>query len=724
MDLNAIQELRQQMAAAGWSPVPLVTGDKMVKIARWSELAREDNAYFAKQPVREDMANTGFLCTGLRVVDIDIDDAAVVQRVLTLAGEYLGKSPLVRSRGNSARLALVYKAAEGAPAKATVTVPGGKVEILGRGQQLHAFGLHPSGVEPTWHPKPPGEVAVADLPVVADSQVDLFLRAVATELDGTSPPPDVVRTEPNIRPITPNSRTLQIGYDNAPKPEELRDALMAIPNGSNMDDWHAWNRVAMALWSATGGSAEGFSLFDQWSSRHSTYDARATRERWDAITRSPPRDLHGATIFYIAQQAGWRGRVPVLERSSERVIERPQRVVEDIDPETGEVLGETVDDSLAARFEWTDPAKFPRRRFLYGTAYIRKYLSVDVAPGGVGKSSLALIELLAIATGRDLLGVTPTENGPVWYHNGEDPLEEVDRRITGAALHYDIDPKILEQRLFRSSGRDVHLVIAEQQRDGAVILKPNVEAVVSTIRQHGIIVARFDPFVSTHAVSENDNNAIAAVARQWAQIADETGASIALTHHSRKSNGNQTTIEDARGAVALIDASRSVRALNSMTEDEAAKAGVKARRAYFRVDQGKTSMGPAPDQAEWYHIAGVTLPNGDAFEQGDSVGVVERWEWPDPFAGVTPEHARQVQLAVGTGGPYRLDPQAVAWVGKRVAEILQLNLEDRAERDKVKRLVKTWISTGVLATYADLDDRRRERTFVRAGSTSFNSEAA
>ena len=70
MDVNQVQELRQQMAAAGWSPVPLVTGDKAVKIPRWSDLARQDRNYFAQQPARPDMLNTGFLCDGLRVVDI------------------------------------------------------------------------------------------------------------------------------------------------------------------------------------------------------------------------------------------------------------------------------------------------------------------------------------------------------------------------------------------------------------------------------------------------------------------------------------------------------------------------------------------------------------------------------------------------------------------------------------------------------------------------------
>ena len=150
MEVSQVQELRQQMAATGWAPIPLVTNDKAVKIANWSNLARQDSTYFAQQPARADMLNTGFLCDGLRVVDIDIDDREYVGHVARLAAKWLGDRPLVRKRSNSERLALVYRAAEGAPVKVVVNGKRGKVEILGRGQQLHAFGLHPSGVEPQW----------------------------------------------------------------------------------------------------------------------------------------------------------------------------------------------------------------------------------------------------------------------------------------------------------------------------------------------------------------------------------------------------------------------------------------------------------------------------------------------------------------------------------------------------------------------------------------------
>jgi len=102
----------------------------------------------------------------------------------------------------------------------------------------------------------------------------------------------------------------------------------------------------------------------------------------------------------------------------------------------------------ATPFRWTDPASIAPRRWIYGHHYIRKFVSETVAPGGYGKSTLAITEALAIVTGRPLLGITPNERVNVWLWNGEDPMEELQRRIAAACLHYDIDPSELEGRLF------------------------------------------------------------------------------------------------------------------------------------------------------------------------------------------------------------------------------------------------------------------------------------
>lgn len=49
-----------------------------------------------------------------------------------------------------------------------------------------------------------------------------------------------------------------------------------------------------------------------------------------------------------------------------------------------------------------------------------------------------------------------------------------------------------------------------------------------------------DPFVSSHAVNENGNNAIDAVVKTWARIAKECNCAVDLVHHSRKAAAGQS----------------------------------------------------------------------------------------------------------------------------------------------------------------------------------------
>jgi hypothetical protein len=191
---------------------------------------------------------------------------------------------------------------------------------------------------------------------------------------------------------------------------------------------------------------------------------------------------------------------------------------------------------------------------------------------------------------------------------------------------------------------------------------------------------------------------------------------VELVHHVRKGNGTEVTIDDARGASALIAAARSARVINPMTQDEAAKAGIEptARRLYFRIDNGKASMAPPGDQAAWRKLVSVGLDNGVEDYPEDTVGVVVAWSWPDAFAGVTPDDLRKVQNAVAAGA-WRADVQATAWVGKPIAEALGLDLQQAADKAKVKAMLKTWVKNGALVEIEKADDGRKARTFIEVG---------
>lgn len=374
----------------------------------------------------------------------------------------------------------------------------------------------------------------------------------------------------------------------------------------------------------------------------------------------------------------------------------------------------------ATPFVLVDPSTLPTRKWLYGRHYVRRFVSTTVARGGLGKSSLSIVEALAMVTGRDLLGVKVREPLRVWLWNGEDPRDEMERRIAAACLHYGITREDIAGRLYVDSGRDVPIRLVEMGAGGKLVVAvPTAEGVEAAIRGNGIDLLTIDPFVASHGVPENDNGAIDRVAKTWAGIAERCNCAIELVHHVRKSSAGSEgyTVEDARGGSSLIGAVRSARVLNGMSKEEAERAGIEAakRRLHFRVDDGKANMAPPMESASWYRMDSVDLGNGKGVEPSDSVGVATAWCMPGLMDNVTAADCEQVIAMVRADPTFRMDCQASNWIGYAIAEVLGLDVSHKPDREQVNRVLRMWIDNGALATQRRLDDHRKTRSFVIPG---------
>jgi hypothetical protein len=367
-----------------------------------------------------------------------------------------------------------------------------------------------------------------------------------------------------------------------------------------------------------------------------------------------------------------------------------------------------------------DPATTPRRQWLYGRHYLRGFVSATIAASGVGKTTLGAAEAVVMGSGRDFLSGEKDkiiERLRVWYWNGEDPFDELERRITAVCERHNIDREELagNGRLFFDSGHNTPLNFASSSGPGKVQFNEELIAwFVQKIKDLGIDIVILDPFISIHSIGENDNTAIDKVLKRLGQIAVECNCAIGIMHHVRKPFRNQgdLTGDDARGASAIIAACRSTRVLNRMTPKDAEAAGIKgakAYRSYFRIDHDRASMAPSED-ASWAHLVDVYLANGD------HVGALEYWEHPKPFDDVTTADIEAVRAearrADFAGTPYLLAPQAKErWVGAAVAERLErleLDLGNRGHCMRISKLVKTWIQSGVLKVKEGTDPKTRQ----------------
>jgi AAA domain-containing protein len=363
----------------------------------------------------------------------------------------------------------------------------------------------------------------------------------------------------------------------------------------------------------------------------------------------------------------------------------------------------------ATPFVWRDPATLPLRQYLYGKVLIRKFVSMVVGQTGGGKTTLGTVETLAQTSAKSLLGIHVPRPLRVWQWNLEDPQDETERKIGAAMLHYGLTAEDIGDRLFTDSGRDQPLVIAEMGRNGAQIIRPVVDSIIAELLERKIDIIKIDPFVSSHAVPENDNNAMDMIVKEWGKVAERANCAVELFHHPRKTNGTEVTAEDSRGGSAFISGTRVKRPLNRMTSAEARQAGVKNHRQYFRI-LPDTSLAPPVEKSDWYKLVSVDLGNGPMNSSGDSVGVVAKWEWPDHLAGVTGSDFDKVAAVIRSDN-WRQHSKAKKWVGIAVARALGLSVE--SDHAKITAMLKLWTDTGSLIEVDGHDEKRNLRKFIK-----------
>jgi len=513
--------------------------------------------------------------------------------------------------------------------------------------------------------------------------------------------------------------------------DRVRDALRFIP--ADCDRNEEWVPILMAIhWTGWPCARD---IAEEWS--------RSCPERYDPVTfentwKSFHADGQGGkvktlgSLYRIAEDNGWSPAIPDFSEFAdcEQVFASPGESAGGAGDAKSEGQGASCGATDAKAkdgeinltpFVYRDPRLIPKRKWLYGHHFIRKYLSLTLASGGTGKSSLLLVECIAMATGKALLGVSVRKPLRIAYWNGEDPPEEIELRIAAILHHFGIKPEDLDDRLFVDSGHTLPIKVVQMEK-GTLAVTENAKAVARALFRNKIDVLVLDPFVTTHDVSENDNVAINFVASTYRQMAIATNCSVELLHHIRKQGSggrDEVTADDGRGASSLKDAARCVRVLSTMTDKEAADLGFaegNERRRYFRADSGgKVNMTKAVDDAEWYRIESVYLPENpgdiDEFEEDQSVGVATAWVKPDSFDGLDSTALIVIQnaIAAGTpgGGQWAQDIRSSDWVGNAIAGALNVDPTETTQKARIKKMIKAWLKNSCLKVEIGINPKTR-----------------
>lgn len=449
----------------------------------------------------------------------------------------------------------------------------------------------------------------------------------------------------------------------------------------------------------------------------------------ETVTRLPgvdnaaglEREGRGETLF----NAKWRRLLGKWGTSElEAAAARPNpKGIKDVSPWAGEAAQSELSSPISPTlYAFPHPSTIPPREFLYGKRVVRRFLGATVSPGGLGKSSLIIVEALALATGLPLLGIQPHGPCRVWLWNGEDPADELDRRIAAAMQAHALTSELVGNRLYVDSGRDQEIIIAHRIAGQIQVAEPVVAGLIAAVQTLKIDVLKIDPFVSSHRVSENSNDEMDRVVKQWNFIADKGNCAVELVHHTRKTGGMEVGVEDARGASALIAAARTARVLNGMTRDEARAVNLEDERTrYFRVDTGKSNLAPRSDLADWYKIDSVDIGNATGLRPSDHVGVVHAFVMPDVFAAATPDQSLAALEAIEAGidggqhlgEPWRWGrgcPTGPLHAINPVMRVMKLGTAEEA-----KRMIRQWLTMKQLReeTFYSKVDRKDRNVLVR-----------
>ena len=260
-------------------------------------------------------------------------------------------------------------------------------------------------------------------------------------------------------------------------------------------------------------------------------------------------------------------------------------------------------------------ANIPPREWLVDHLCLKAYITGLVAPGGVGKSSLALALGISVASNNDILNLGVRKQANVLIINNEDSLDELKRRIAGITTQFGICTSSLEKTFFYKSGYEKKYMLSEMS-EGCQKETAFAGDLIKDMLDKDIGLLIVDPFVSTHNAPENDNTAMDQVMSIYRRVAAKTGASITLIHHTRKQDTKGSSAGNAdiaRGASALKDAVRVVATLTPMSKDEAKALTFDAqkRSRHFRLDLAKQNFSPACVSEMWFRMESCLIGNGE-----------------------------------------------------------------------------------------------------------------
>jgi len=296
-------------------------------------------------------------------------------------------------------------------------------------------------------------------------------------------------------------------------------------------------------------------------------------------------------------------------------VAAPEVVFKDVVPVPAaefDVFAETP--RAAARIEFrpfTLPEALPRRAWIIPRMLMRGAVTVLAAPGSAGKSTLQLTIAAHLAVGKTFGEMRIEGATKVLVANIEDDRNEMERRMLAICASFELDPVAVAANVALLPGAEFCFKVADGDRP-VKIRTEELAQLAAKIREMDIGVMMADPLIETHDSDDSDNQAMRQIMAAYRELAQQSNASIFVTHHTPK--GAAAGAADAlRGATAIANSARIALTLFDASEADAETYGIPAHELnrYVRLDDAKMNMSLRGASPIWLQRHGVILPNGD-----------------------------------------------------------------------------------------------------------------
>jgi hypothetical protein len=263
--VNPATDLRISLVRNGYQPVPVSapwvkvqSAGKRPLLKNWRQICAgaDEETIRLWETELWDSTNTGILTNSVRAIDIDVYDADLAAKLLDLAVQHFGPTPLLRS-GQAPKILGVWAAADDFSKIDTKAyrLPSGltaRIEILAIGQQFVAFGEHPDTKAPyQWHGDSPLDVLVCELETISADAAKFYRDAaekMIVQAGGVLISPPKAKAHASPQRSVSLSDIAEGGWARAALDGEY-DAVTNAPEGERND---TLNRAAFNLGQLVG----------------------------------------------------------------------------------------------------------------------------------------------------------------------------------------------------------------------------------------------------------------------------------------------------------------------------------------------------------------------------------------------------------------------------------------------------------------------------------------